>query len=703
MAACTALPALAQPVGAQTRLSTTGADGDATFDASGAALAENARTGQALVVWAGDVTSGEAEIFGRLLDAQGTPVGAQVRLSDMGPEGNVAFDAAAPAVAYNPRANEFLVAWQGDDTTDEEYEIHAQRVSAAGAELGTNDQRVSDLGPDASALFQALEPSVAYSRQADEYLVAFAGDDNTAPLVDDELEIFAQRLNGAGAEVGTNDQRISDMGPDGNAAFDASAPDVSHNLQTNEYVVAWQGDDTTDEETEIHVQRVGAVGAEVGTNDQRISDLGPDGSALFQASRPAVAYNERENEMLVAFAGDDNTAPLVDDELEIFAQRLNGAGAEVGTNDQRISDIGPDGNAAFDAMAPDAAYDRRASEYLVAWQGDDGAAGLVDDEVEVYEQRLGSTGAEIGDNDVRVSTISPDGSAAFGAASPAATFTASANEYAVAFDADQGTVPLVDEEREVYARRVSAATAPTPAAAVCRSVSAPTAPPGNPSAIRLSREQLLINQRISQAAVRRANAVQAWLAAGVEGRDICGGALTAPDFAQGTVTSFTAVPVTPAAPTPRAVTPAGQRQGNAAGVRLSREQLLINQRISQAAVRRMNALKARLDGGLTGGDVDNGTIARPQLSAGIEILVAPRPATPPARTTTNVAPFRANNPGGVRLTRGQLLVNQRISQAAVRRSNDLIARLGRGLGAGDIRNGTLTGFDLANGVALASQ
>ena len=77
--------------------------------------------------------------------------------------------------------------------------------------------------------------------------------------------------------------------------------------------------------------------------------------------------------------------------------------------------------------------------------------------------------------------------------------------------------------------------------------------------------------------------------------------------------------------------------GSAVG--LSAAQLRINQRIAQAAVRRINALTAMVDG-------------------------LPRPE-----------PGRGAAPGRVVLSAEQLLINQRISQAAVRRANELAGRL----------------------------
>ncbi len=157
-------------------------------------------------------------------------------------------------------------------------------------------------------------------------------------------------------EVGANDFRISDMGPDGDGDYDAYDPAVAYNTKNNEYLVVWWGDDNTapfvEGESEIFGQRINAAtGAEVGS-DFRISDMGPDGNTFYDAFSPAVAYNSTNNEYLVVWEGEDNTGLLVEQESEIFGQRINAAtGAEVGS-DFRISDMGGTGNINFDARAP---------------------------------------------------------------------------------------------------------------------------------------------------------------------------------------------------------------------------------------------------------------------------------------------------------------------------------------------------------------
>lgn len=114
--------------------------------------------------------------------------------------------------------------------------------------------------------------------------------------------------------------------------------------------------------------------------------------------------------------------------------------------------------------------------------------------------------------------------------------------------------------------------------------------------VELSARQLLVNQRIAQAAIRRVSALEAEL---------------------------------DGAPAPT------RAAGQPGRVTLSVRQLVINQRIARAAIHRVDVLAARIDG-------------------------EPAPPAPPAV-------------GGDRLTlsAGQLLINQRITQAAIRRANAL--------------------------------
>jgi len=232
---------------------------------------------------------------------------------------------------------------------------------------------------------------------------------------------------------------------------------------------------------------------------------------------------------------------------------------------------------------------------------------------------------------------------------------------------------------------------------------------GGSGKIVLSRQQLLINQRISQAGVRRVNTVIDKLTGGLTGADFQNCTVGANKFQSSLLDAIKAG--TPAAPA-TAVQPARTtatrvtKTGNPGGVKLSRGQLLINQRISQAAVRRVNAIQERLDGNVTAGDFRAGTLNAITLdSTGRRTFANALPSSGPA-TSAFVAldiKRKAGNPGGVKLSKGQLVINQRISQAAVRRVNAIQARLRTGLTGAAIKNGSLTRATLAPGIQLGQR
>jgi hypothetical protein len=217
---------------------------------------------------------------------------------------------------------------------------------------------------------------------------------------------------------------------------------------------------------------------------------------------------------------------------------------------------------------------------------------------------------------------------------------------------------------------------------------------GRAGTVRLSAGQLRTNQRIAQAAVRSANALAARLQGGLSGADIRNGALGALSFAPGVTLSGrdTRAPVGPGAPRPTPPAGGGSTAGRPPA--LTAAQLLINQRISQAALRRANAIRAMLAAGLTGGNFADGTITAAQLAPGLSVTRAVAGGEVPATPLT--IPAAPRKPAArVSLTPAQLLVNQRISQAAVRRLNALAERLEHGLTAREVRNGTIGASDLA--------
>ena len=378
------------------------------------------------------------------------------RISFMGPNGDTAYGAFRPAIAFNG-VDTFLVVWSGDDDTPPQVEgaleIFGRRVSATTGEPIGGTFFISETGPIGDAARDAETPAVAFNSAEAEYFIVWSGDESA----DNEYEIWGGRVTGSGILL-ENDIRISDMGPDGNAAYDAVSPAIAYDPVTNEYLVAWSGDDDTgalvEDELDIYIQRLDSNGDPVGTNDLRISSMGPDGDPAYDALSPGVAYNSVDDEYLVVWSGDDDTGSLVENEHEIYAQRITSGGAQTGVNDRRISAMGGTGDPAFDALTPSVAFDRRRDRYLVVWSGDDDLGGRPDDKFEIFGSLLAADGSEIV-SDQRLTSTGGDFDPATDADSPSVAYAPGADLYFLVYQADEDFGSGVDNEFEVWSRRVS--------------------------------------------------------------------------------------------------------------------------------------------------------------------------------------------------------------------------------------------------------
>lgn len=426
-----------------------GPDGDPSYDAFHPAVTYNPTADEYVVVWsgtddAGPLTPNETEIYAVRVDAQGSALNTPVRISTMGTDGDPGPAAQHPAVAYHDAQNEYVIVWQGA-TTAQEYEIYAHRVDPQLQAVGS-PQRISTMGSDGDARAGGFTPAVAYHPGTEEVFVTWAGIEGGA------AEIYGQRLSASGSEVGSDDVLLSDMGPPGDSTWRASHPAVAYVPPSNEYLVVWSGADNRGSlvagEREIYAQRLDATGTPVGTDDQRLSAMGTDGDASTDAVRPSVAVSAPNNEALVTWS---SNVPDGRGAFESYGQRLAlDTGSEVGTDDLRFSTMGPNGDASFSGFAP-AVTANPNTEYLVTWRGDDSA----DDAFEVYRQQLyadRTDGDEGGPDDEPVSGLS-DGGTAYGAVSTDVAH-GGGNTYLAVWSGDTQNSPLVDGEHEIFGRLV---------------------------------------------------------------------------------------------------------------------------------------------------------------------------------------------------------------------------------------------------------
>ncbi len=428
------------------RISNMGTDGDTSPGVSLPDVVYNSTNDEWLVAWIGfDGT--ENEVWVQRVDGDGTPLGADTKISTMGSVAGFQFGANNVDLAYNATNNEYLVVWRGDDDVaplvDDEFEIFGQRLNAAtGAEIGADDFRISFMGPNAdSNYFYVDNPAVEWDPDNNRYLVVWQGEDNS--LGNDEVEIWGRVLDNTGASVSADDTRISNVGTDGDILRYAFEPDVAYDTVNGVFLVVWSGDNETDNAFDIYGQFVTTAGAPQGS-DFRISDLGnSDSNTDFRADAARIAFSPSANEFLVVWHGDDDSTGV--DLNEIWGQRIDAStGTPTGTNDFRISDMGPAANTSFAGLFADVAYVAASDEWLVVWYGDE----LTDQDIEIYGQRLSLAGAEIGTDDFRLSDMGPDGSGNFFALYPAVS--AGTNASLIVWRGDDDTAPLVDDEAEVF-------------------------------------------------------------------------------------------------------------------------------------------------------------------------------------------------------------------------------------------------------------
>jgi len=154
----------------------------------------------------------------------------------------------------------------------------------------------------------------------------------------------------------------------------------------------------------------------------------------------------------------------------------------------------------------------------------------------------------------------------------------------------------------------------TAAAAVRPIPAGATTQAGRAAQVAVSARELLATQRIAQAAVRRVNGLEARLRAGLTGGDVVDGSIGAEKLAPGLALTAPAGAAPPQRPS---TAPPPARTGRPGPVRLDPGVLLVTQRISQSAVRRADALRARLADGLATSDFRPGSLTVADLASSL--------------------------------------------------------------------------------------
>jgi hypothetical protein len=434
-------------LGSQARLTQVGPNGDNLVDANNPAVAYNSRDDEYLLVWSGNtVSSAEHEVLGRVLDGAGNPKGpvqflssvpndevapvdpvvgyssainqyvigyiatpevlggsptnsppgqrevivqvvtttgarsgAPARLSNTD-SANVDADAVSDlAMAYDSEHDLFRFVWSSDADTEGDFEVRTQAVLSNFVNPdGLTEQPVSATGPG-----DAFEPAVAYLPAQNRWAIAWQAATGSG------TEIFASVIGLVGGTIAAPGQ-ISSAGNTG------TMPSIAVNTTRNEFLVAFVRNNLGTDGAEAFVQRLSSDRAQLpNATDQRISTMGPDNNIAYDVSttQPTTAtYHSMLDRYLVTWASENDLVGMVDGEIERYGQALNGEGAEVPTDDFRLSVSGNDGSTASTPSdaATIAVPSRRA--WFHVWSADDNRPPLADGEFEIYGRFAGDDG-----------------------------------------------------------------------------------------------------------------------------------------------------------------------------------------------------------------------------------------------------------------------------------------------------------------------
>jgi hypothetical protein len=315
-----------------------------------------------MVAWdEGTPTTNENAIYAQRVDANGNLVGANQQISDNGYD-----DIETDPIVYNSAADEFFVVWTADGPGDSFQNLFGQRLTSAGAQIGGDQNLTHFTGTDSSADDAA---DVAYDSKNQRYLAVVRGIDNGL-IGNTQDEVFGHLMSTDGTTIGPDRFRISHVTATNPTSGSADSPSVAYDPINDRYIVGWTGNPAIGSmapaEREVFAQLVSSGGA-VGTDDIRISHVGPDGSTLFRPFRPSIVFNRFTGQYLFDWSGDNDTEGGIDGESEIWGQAVAADGTDIGPSDFRISHDGPDGNVDFAAGRPNLAFNPVSCQDMTVW------------------------------------------------------------------------------------------------------------------------------------------------------------------------------------------------------------------------------------------------------------------------------------------------------------------------------------------------
>jgi hypothetical protein len=351
------------------------------------AIAYSTQQQRWLVVWEDD-RAGVRAVNGHLVTRDGWILGQLIHIGTQG------MGQYSPAVAYNPDDDEFMVVWA--DWRAGSYDVWGQRVNAVDGSLHTEFQINTD--PD-----WQWYPAIAYNPDAGQYLVAWS-DRRDDPGDGSNYNVYGRRLYATGSSFDTNDsvictrdynqenvavaynpaqrqylvvwdegsaagfqiagQRVRDSKPGFlvgsnfdicTATGDQVNPSVACNTTAGEYLVVWQ-DRRSVSTHDIYGRRVSGTGTLLGASDIAIS------TAIGNQEDPHASYDPSSDRYLVCWADSRDDAQTA---YDIYGQTLGANGSLLFT---AATENAPIWTYPRDQEYPMAAGDPDDGRAMVVWQ-----------------------------------------------------------------------------------------------------------------------------------------------------------------------------------------------------------------------------------------------------------------------------------------------------------------------------------------------
>jgi len=289
------------------------------------------------------------DVYAQRFAADGSPAGGEFVVNS-----HTSFSQHTPAVAMAPNGD-FVIVWDSEDSSNNNYGVHGQRFAADGAPIGTEIQ------VQINTFYLTLEPSVAMAHDG-----RFVAVWSTLGPGGSGYDIFGQRFASDGSPSGTELQVNT------YTQLDQREPSVAM-TGDGSFVVVWQSDGQDGDGLGVFGQRFAADGSALGSEFQVNTYTSHDQHS------PAVT-SAADGRFVVVWGSYHVSGGASD----IFARRYAADGSPLGSelqvNVYSSSQLSP-----VAAMAPD-------GQFVVAWESDGQDGSLYG----VFAQRYDPQGQPLG-------------------------------------------------------------------------------------------------------------------------------------------------------------------------------------------------------------------------------------------------------------------------------------------------------------------